>query len=108
MMVDNDFPNALGFLKSYSKGLSKYDQAGEGIPDLSLQNQYAQEFGGPLVEQTMISGSPSFDLSVPDIPAFGPETPASMRRQQLEMLMPGWNERVRRTKEKYQNLVRGV
>lgn len=106
--MDNDFPTALGFLKSYSRGMSDYSQAGEMIPDLRMQNRYAQEAGGPLVQENLISGSPSFDLSVPDIPALGPETPASMRRQQLEMLMPGFTERARRAREKYSNIMRGA
>lgn len=58
MMMDNDFPNALGFLQSYSKGLSKYEQEGETIPDFSVQNQYAQELGGPLIQETIARGIP--------------------------------------------------
>jgi len=58
MMMDNDFPNALGFLQSYRKGLSQYEQEGQGIPDFSVQNQYAQELGGPLMEQTVARGLP--------------------------------------------------
>ena len=68
MMVDNDFPNALGFLQAYKKGMSDYSQSGETIPDLRLQNKYAQEFGGPLVQENLISGSPSFDLNMPKTP----------------------------------------
>ena len=102
-MMDNDFPNALGFLQAYKKGMSDYSQAGKGIDDLHLQSKYAKEFGGPLVQENLISGSPSFDLSVPDIPALGPETPSSMRRRQLEMLMPG-HEMRRRAGEKYNKI----
>lgn len=72
-MVDNAFPvqlggnnNTIGFLQQYVKGMQDYSQAGEGIPDLRLQDKYAQESGGPLVGETLISGSPSFDLT-PDI-----------------------------------------
>lgn len=108
MMMDNDMPKAMGFLQAYRQGMSDYSQSGEMIPDMRLQNKYAQEMGGPLVEENLISGSPSFDLSVPDIPALGPETPASMRNQQLNMLMPGFSERAKRVKEKYQNILRGV
>jgi hypothetical protein len=104
MMMDNDFPTAIGFLQEYRRGLSDYSQAGEQIPDLRLQNRYAQEQGGPLVERTLISGSPSFDLSVPDVPALGPETPAAMRRQQLQMLLPGHESRRQRAMEKYQRI----
>lgn len=104
MMADNDFPAALGFLQSYARGIEDYSQEGDDIPDIRLQNKYAQESGGPLVEQTLISGSPSFDLSVPDIPALGPETPNSMRRRQLEMLMPGHELRRRSAGEKYNKM----
>jgi len=58
MMIDNDSPKALGFLQSYTKGLSRYEQEGEDIPDYSVQNQYAQELGGPLVQQTVARGLP--------------------------------------------------
>ena len=34
MMVDNDFPNPLGFLQAYKSGMSDYSQSGEMIPDL--------------------------------------------------------------------------
>lgn len=57
-MMDNDFPNALGFLQAYRRGMSDYSQAGESIPDFRLQNKYAQEFGGPLVEETVAQGIP--------------------------------------------------
>lgn len=64
--MDNDFPNSLGFLQAYTRGLTDYSQSGEEIPDLRLQNKYEQEFGAPLVEENLISGAPSFDLP-PDI-----------------------------------------
>ena len=66
-MGDNDFPavmgnGSMGFLQTYVKGMQDYQQAGTSIPDLRLQNRYAQESGGPLIEQT-IAGSPSFDIN---------------------------------------------
>lgn len=64
--MDNDFPVSLGFLKAYTRGLTDYNQSGETVPDLRLQNKYAQEFGGPLVGETLISGTPSFEVP-PDI-----------------------------------------
>lgn len=91
--------SGLGFLQSYISGAEDYSQESKNIPDFPnfrFQNRYAQESGGPLIGKTLISGTPSFDMSVPDIPALGPETPASMRRQQLEMLMPGHSERRKR------------
>ena len=68
MMMDNDMPKALGFLQAYKQGMSDYSQSGEAIPDLRLQNKYAQEFGGPLVQENLISGTPSFDLQMPKTP----------------------------------------
>lgn len=68
MMGDNDFPTVmgntpLGFLQTYVQGLQEYEQAGTDIPDMRLQNEYAQELGGPLIENMEISGSPSFDIN---------------------------------------------
>jgi hypothetical protein len=104
MMADNDFPSAIGFLQSYAKGMEDYQQSGDDIDDLHLQSKYIRGFGGPLVQETLISGSPSFDLSVPDTPALGPETPDSMRRRQLEMLLPGHELRRRSAGEKYNKI----
>ena len=64
-MGDNDFPavmgnGSMGFLQTYVKGMQDYQQAGTSIPDLRLQNRYAQESGGPLMQQT-IAGVPDFD-----------------------------------------------
>ncbi len=55
MMIDNDMPKAIGFLQAYRQGMSDYSQSGKEIPDLHLQNRYAQELGGPLVEENLIS-----------------------------------------------------
>jgi hypothetical protein len=66
-----DFPVTLGFLKSYIKGASDYNQSGDLIPDLRLQEKYAQEEGMPFSGQTLISGSPSFDLRYPKMPGIG-------------------------------------
>ena len=68
MMMDNDMPKALGFLQAYKSGMTDYSQSGDMVPDLRLQNKYAQEMGGPLVEEQLISGSPSFDLNMPKTP----------------------------------------
>jgi len=61
-MGDNDFP-AVGFLQQYVKGMEDYSQAGSDIPSLRLQDQYAQESGGPLVGQQLISSTPSFEIN---------------------------------------------
>lgn len=73
-MGDNDFPAVLGgsnpavaFLHQYTRGFDDYSQAGTNIPAMRLQSKYAQEKGGPLVNTTEISSSPSFDLMGPDI-----------------------------------------
>jgi len=71
MMMDNDMPKALGFLQAYKQGMSDYSQSSEPkdlIPNLRLQNKYAQEFGGPLVQENLVSGTPSFDLQMPKTP----------------------------------------
>jgi len=60
-MGDKDFP-AVGFLQQYVKGMEDYSQAGSDIPSLRLQDQYAQESGGPLVSQQLISSTPSFEI----------------------------------------------
>jgi hypothetical protein len=70
-MGDNDFPAALGFLKAYTRGATDYSQSGDLVPDLRLQEKYAQEEGMPFSEQTLISGSPSFDLRYPKMPGMG-------------------------------------
>ena len=55
MMADNDFPSAIGFLQNYTKGIEDYEQPGD-----------TQQFNGPLMQESLISGSPSFDIP-PDI-----------------------------------------
>ena len=76
-MSDTDFPTVLsnrmaanpaGYLQAYVQGMSKHTQSGTDIPDLSIQQEYAQEQGGPLMENYKISGSPSFDVKMPYIP----------------------------------------
>jgi hypothetical protein len=69
-MGDNDFP-AVGFLREYLKGKEYYRQAGPNIPSFSLQDQYAQESGGPLVGQQLISSTPSFEIN--ESPSIDPD-----------------------------------
>lgn len=59
--------NPVGYLQKYVKGIYKHDQAGTGIPDLRVQDEYAQEAGGPLMESYEISADPSFDMMSLDI-----------------------------------------
>jgi len=68
MMMDNDFPPALGHLHKYVAGMNQYQQYGTDIPNFGMQTNYAQQAGGPLVGRTLVAGSPSFDLSYPKIP----------------------------------------
>lgn len=60
-MGDNDFP-AVGFLQQYVRGMNDFSQEGTDIPSLRLQDQYAQESGGPLIGQQLISSTPSFEI----------------------------------------------
>ena len=66
--MDNDFPASLGYLQQYVAGMNRYQQAGTDIPNFGVQTDYAQQAGGPLAGQTLVAGSPSFDLSYPKIP----------------------------------------
>ena len=77
-MGDNDFPTVManggrnvGFLREYLRGMSDYSQAGTDIPDFRLQEKYAQEQGGPLVGEQLISMDPSFTVFPPDIDSPG-------------------------------------
>ena len=59
-MGDNDFPmtmanGPMGFLQTYVKGMQDYQQAGTGIPDFRLQNQYAQDRTSFLLMDLMIA-----------------------------------------------------
>jgi hypothetical protein len=61
-MGDNDFPTVMGnqgmgFLQSYLRGRQNYSQIGTDISGRQYETEYAQEQGGPLVGQQMISGS---------------------------------------------------
>jgi hypothetical protein len=57
----------IGFLQAYTQGFNDYSQAGTDIPSLRMQDRYAQETGGPLLNQSLISATPSFDTMGPDI-----------------------------------------
>lgn len=92
-----------GYFRQELEGKRSYAQTGTDIPDFGIGQQYEQREGGPIFGETVIAGNPSFDILDRDIPALGPETPASMRRRQLEMLMPGHLER-RKRGEKYNKI----
>jgi len=68
-MGDTDFPavlgnrmasNPAGYLQQYVKGMKEYEQAGTDIPDFRVQDEYAQEAGGPLIGNFEIS-NPEFN-----------------------------------------------
>lgn len=74
MMMDSDFPtklggdkNTIGFLQQYVSGMQDYSQAGEGIPDLGVRQEYEQEQGGPLVSRTIRYSPPNAILKTPHI-----------------------------------------
>ena len=60
--------DALDYLQQYVAGMNRYQQAGTDVPNFGMQTDYAQQAGGPLVGQTLVAGSPSFDLNYPKIP----------------------------------------
>lgn len=70
----SNLPQASGYQQEYVRGIEDYSQAGTEIPSMRLQDKYAQESGGPLYEQTLISSTPSFDLRFPKMPGIGSET----------------------------------
>ena len=68
-MGDTDFPavlgnrmasNPVGYLQQYVKVMKDYEQAGAGISDFRVQDEYAQEAGGPLIGSFGIS-NPEFN-----------------------------------------------
>jgi len=116
-MGDNDFPSLLyrpdedkagfeklpyepskepgiEFLRQFVRGASDYSQAGTDIPSMRLQDKYAQESGGPLLNQTLISSTPSFDLRYPKMPGVGTE------QQSIEGLPNATPELLRRFVER--------
>jgi hypothetical protein len=105
-MGDNDFSNrypndfpAVGFLQQYVRGMNDFSQEGTDIPSLRLQDQYAQESGGPLIGQQLISSTPSFDLNMPRLPGnqdvrgIPNATPEMLRKlQERKLKNPGGQE----------------
>lgn len=104
MMIDNAFPvqlggnnNTVGFLQQYVKGMQGYSQQSTDprIPTYGIQEGYAQELGGPLIGETLISGAPSFDLSDIERPGYGPEVAPGTGINVLERLYPGLKSRAK-------------
>jgi len=68
MMNNSNLKNPIGYLQSYVQGMGAYGQKGPDIPDFRVQQEYAQQQGGPLLENYKVSGNPSFDVNMPYIP----------------------------------------
>jgi len=68
MLSNNMASNPAGYLQEYVRGIKKYAQEGTGIPNFGVQQEYAQEQGGPLLQNYEVSGNPSFDVNMPYIP----------------------------------------
>ena len=66
MMIDNDMPATLGFLKSYIQGKEGYSQSGD-VPNVQVESEYAQELGGPLVSRTIRYTPPNAIIKAPHI-----------------------------------------
>lgn len=104
-MGDTDFPtrlgnqmasNPAGYLQMYVQGMREHEQAGTGIPNFRVQQEYAQQEGGPLMQNYEVSGNPSFDVKMPYIPGgqsfegIPNATPEMLRRlQQKKQANPG-------------------
>ena len=104
-MNDNDFPpvmanggNEVGFLRKYMRGMSDFSQQGTDIPDLRLQERYAQEEGGPLVGETIASNTPRF---LREYNEQGPTAPEDKMRQIMERHTPGINQNLLDVHKKY-------
>jgi GrpB-like predicted nucleotidyltransferase (UPF0157 family) len=72
MMGDTDFPTVMangpvGFLQEYMRGKGMYHQEGTDIPERTISNQYAQERGGPLVEEVQVAGAPGYPMTEKEI-----------------------------------------
>jgi hypothetical protein len=71
-MGETDFPTVMangpvGFLQEYMRGKGMYHQEGTDIPERTISNQYAQERGGPLVEEVQVAGAPGYPMTEKEI-----------------------------------------
>jgi hypothetical protein len=95
-----------GFLREYISGRTGYSQEGTEIPSLRLQKDYAQEAGGPLFEQDLISGTPSFNLD-PDIDS--PIIDRDIKKLQERYGVSKTNMReLERNSQRLRNMIRGI
>ena len=87
MLSNSMASNPVGYLQSYVQGRLAHGQAGPDIPDFKVQQEYAQEQGGPLVENYKVSGNPSFDVNMPYIPGgYSFEGVPNASREKLRLL----------------------
>jgi hypothetical protein len=95
-----------GFLREYISGRTGYSQEGTEIPSLRLQKDYAQEAGGPLFEQDLISGTPSFNID-PDIDS--PIIDQDIKKLQERHGVSKTNmKELERNSQRLRNMIRGI
>jgi|OM-RGC.v1.029076015 hypothetical protein len=99
MLSNSMASNPAGYLQMYVQGMKEHEQAGTDIPDFKVQQEYAQEQGGPLFQNYEVSGNPSFDVNMPYIPGgrsfegIPNASPEMLRRfQERKKLNPGGQE----------------
>jgi hypothetical protein len=98
--------SASGYLQQYVKGMQDYSQAGTDIPDFRVQDQYAQEQGGPLINETTVSKTPSFE-TLPDIDSPVIDRDINQYRQQFgpsKLDMNQLNQNIQRLRQ----IIRGA
>jgi hypothetical protein len=100
-MGDNDFPSLLYRPEEDKDGFEKLPYEPSKEPGVEFLRQfvrgasdYSQESGGPLLNQTLISSTPSFDLRYPKMPGVGTE------QQSIEGLPNATPELLRRFVER--------
>ena len=96
MLSNSMASNPAGYLQMYVQGMLKHEQEGTDIPDFRVQQEYAQEQGGPFLQNYEVSGNPSFDVNIPYIPGgrsfegVPNASPEMLRRlQQRKQINPG-------------------
>ena len=94
-----------GFLQQYVAGMNRYQQSGTDIPALNVQTDFARERGGPLLQQTLISKNPSFDLLPTEPDYTGPELPGAEEKMRQLFKTPAWQQRF---KNVYDKTLRGA
>jgi hypothetical protein len=86
--------------------MQDYSQTGTDIPDFRVQDQYAQEQGGPLINETTVSKTPSFE-TVPDIDSPVIDRDINQYRQQFGPPKLDMNQ-LNRNIQRLRQMIRGV